>query len=288
MARAKRKKKERARRLHQEPIVRAIARILDAGTPTKFRWESACRHGLRGAYCMKGWKWKEADEQAAKIITLALHRIGSGIRPTWRVAQLDPREHEYHSCKGCGGYMGPSPVPYCSRECGHRLWSRNYLSRLDDANRARAMRVALTGGAELPRPPEERLCRRCRKPFPLSPHHRRQLFCSHACSQHAALGRLEMRDCIVCAEPFKPSANNQMACNLRCQRAARMRSQRRPSRERAKCLHCHEFFDLATTGIPAAYCGNLCRGRAKRARLRAEAAQKSWDESQMAKIAEAA
>lgn len=41
MARAKRKRKARAERLHREPIVREVARILATGTPTKFRYESA-------------------------------------------------------------------------------------------------------------------------------------------------------------------------------------------------------------------------------------------------------
>ena len=272
MARAKRKRKERARRLHQEPIVRAIARILDAGMPTKFRWESACRHGLRGAFCMKGWKWQAADEQAAKIITLALHRIGSGIRPSWHMAQPEPEEREYHTCQGCGGYMGASPRPYCSRECGQRVWSRKHLSKRDDHNRARAMRVALTGGAVLPEASTERRCHHCRNPFAVSPHHREQKYCSQSCGQRAAVARLELRDCIVCAEPFKPVSNNQMACTIRCQKVARIRGQRSPPREQVKCSHCRDFFEPGTTGIVGKYCGNLCRGRARRERLRALAA----------------
>ena len=87
MARSKRRKKARRERLHREPIVREVARLLATGQPTQWRWTSEARHGLRSAMCLKGVAWEVADKRAEEIVMLARYRLGLSLYPTWSQAQ---------------------------------------------------------------------------------------------------------------------------------------------------------------------------------------------------------
>ncbi len=220
MARAKRKRREQARRLHQEPIIRRVAEILATGTPTKWRWESACRRGVRAALCLKGWKWDVADDRASRIVSLALHRLGAGARPTWRVAALDERQQrvgevEYQFCRRCGGRQEPgSSSPWCSRECwrGEREALRFVQSRRDDEIAA-ATRAAIFGAGVAPLPRGNR-CRQCSKQF-VPTGDRSQRYCSYRCFR-AAGPRVPMKDCLVCASPFRGQSNARLYCSPAC------------------------------------------------------------------------
>lgn len=227
MARAKRRKAKR-QRLHKEPIVREVARLLETGHPTKWRWTSAARHGLRAAMCLKGTPWDVADKRAEEIVTLARHRIGLSVVPSWTEAngtQHAVTYRTYHFCQGCGGYDSEGhDRPWCSPECRRTVIGQRYDSaqRLDDAARLKATRVILTGGAEDARTRRsERRCRQCEKYF--TPARGDQRFCSHRCGIRASRN-ITMRDCLVCAMPFRPPrVDAALYCSRPCQNVAEAR-----------------------------------------------------------------
>ncbi len=213
----KRRKHDRARRLHQEPIVREVARLLSTGRPTKFRWSSECRYGLRAALCLKGHKWEPADKLARSIVEFALHRIGSSLRPSIAVAQADPLPIEYRYCACCGGYMeGGHNRPWCGEECRLAIRERDRTATLRKADevRRRATRVILTGETRRAARPLDRLCRKCGKLFTLKHGHRDKRYCGHRCA--ALREKYPSRDCLVCASPFRPHHFRQLSCGPAC------------------------------------------------------------------------
>jgi hypothetical protein len=202
-ARRKRKKREQARRLHQEPIVRATAEILTTGRPTLFRWESACRHGLRAGLCLKGWKWAAADDHAAKIVALALARVGASLRPTWRIGQPQFFDREFRYCQACGGYSANgNDRPWCSEECRNVVKMRDWWhgKRDDDAAHEKARRIMLSGGAEQLPTARERTCKGCGHSFVVPYSNPRTVYCSHRCFTKA--DRRHPRECAICAASF--------------------------------------------------------------------------------------
>jgi len=120
-------KPKRARKvrvgLRFEPLVARVAKFLEHGEPTRFRYEGAMRHGLRAAMCLQGRPWREADWLAAAIVAAAIAKLAIE-RPTWVMGQPEytalpgfaPPERYF--CERCGG-----PMPeggrrtYCSQIC---------------------------------------------------------------------------------------------------------------------------------------------------------------------------
>jgi hypothetical protein len=49
-------------------LVSAVARLLSTGEPTYFQHEGACRHGLRSALVLRGYRWPLADHTAADVV----------------------------------------------------------------------------------------------------------------------------------------------------------------------------------------------------------------------------
>lgn len=184
--------------------MREVARILEAGRPTPFRWESACRHGLRAALCLKGWRWDAADGHAARVVSLALARVGATLRPPWRVSQPEAVEREFRWCASCGGYSADgNDRPWCSDECRNVMKMRDWwhAGRDEDAARERARRIAFTGTAEQPSAAaRHRSCRGCGKSFAVPYSNPKTVYCSHRCWTQA--DRRHPRDCIICAAPF--------------------------------------------------------------------------------------
>lgn len=244
MARRKRKKNATRRRLHQEPIVREVARLLDTGTPTKYRWSSDAHHGLRAAMCLKGEKWARADSMAGQIVTLALHRIGCSHRPSWQDGQPDAQEVEYSYCCSCGGFMvGGNDRPWCSLECYRTKKERDRYAanlRADEARR-RATRVILTGGTETAQAPLERLCRKCGKLF--EPTDADKRYCSRSCA--AKRVKYRARECLSCAAPFQPHQHKQITCGPACWEelnSRRRREQRIKKSYEKSCKICGRAF----------------------------------------------
>jgi hypothetical protein len=264
VAKAKRRK-QRAERLHREPIVRRVGDILATGKPTLFRYESACRHGLRAAWCMKGWKWAVADEQAALVVRLALCRIGASLRPTYRVSGLaEGPGTDYWFCRHCKGRQEPgASSPWCSKEC----WMADYERQRREQHRrdeeaARAARHAIMG--ELPPLPAGLRCRHCQKLF--QPDRVRdgalRKYCSHACYVAAgAQGRTI--PCLVCATPFAAQFINSKYCGAACAAEAERRKRREraaavPYAERACAICSTPFTPAGANAQHAVYCSPPC------------------------------
>ncbi len=262
----RRRKKNRSRRLHQEPIVREVACLLDLGRPTKFRWSSDCRHGMRSALCLKGHKWERADKLAASIVELALHRIGSSVRPSIAVAQGEPLPVEYWYCACCAGFMeAGNDRPWCGEECRLALRENNRtqtMRRADDA-RKRATRIILTGGADGAPPALDRLCRKCGKLFKLKHGHRDKRYCGHRCS--ALREKYPSRNCLVCAAAFRPHQHKQLTCGPACAEVATQRRKRDskglpPLPFERPCAICSRPFKPSR--LTAMQCSDECRHEA--------------------------
>jgi hypothetical protein len=274
MARAKKRKAKRER-AHKEPIIREVARILDTGTPTKWRWWSEARHGLRQGFCLQGMAWHAADERADEIMQYARHRIGLQW-PSWTEAHgAPPVERVFHFCATCGGWDADGHErPWCSYECGQAIRNHHYghARRWDDAKRRQAVNVILSGGKEDVRSERtERRCRHCDTLF--TPNNRtgdkRQKYCSNVCALRADR-KTEYRDCLVCGEAFKPPRSERMVyCSIKCRNvaiAAKLREQRAAARiwHHKPCGVCGTPFPLKKRN--QLYCGAAaCMGIVKAA-----------------------
>ena len=270
MARAKRKRKARAERLHREPIVRRVAELLLTGEPTPWRWTSEARHGLRARMCLDGMAWHLADARAEEIVRLARHRIGLSRFPTWTEALGEAREErEYFFCCSCGGHMPEgSDRPWCSSNCRDVHFNRRSRSDRKDGELARRQAFHAIFSDGLPEQPKaiearERLCRHCREPFTAKRASR--FYCSNSCLSSAR--RLDIRDCLVCAEPFTAKIGQQKYCGPECRATAMRHAYKVQPREKS-CAHCGEAF--TTHRSTAIYCSKGCRDAAFRDRHAAD------------------
>ncbi|HQS18795.1 hypothetical protein [Reyranella sp.] len=263
MSRAKRKRKERAERLHREPIVRRVAELLMTGSPTPWRWTSEARHGLRAGLCLNGMGWHEADARAEEIVRLARHRIGLSRCPTWTEAQGDlPEEREYWYCSSCGGHMPEgSDRPWCSSNCHAVQLERRYEADRRDGDMARRQSIRAIFSNGLPEQPKymdprTRLCRHCRKPFTAKRADRS--YCSNSCVSSAR--RLDIRDCLFCATPFTAKVGAQKYCSQACSYEASLRAPRQhPLSGERPCGVCGEVFVPPSNCRRQLYCQPSCR-----------------------------
>ena len=167
-------------------VVETVAAILDRGHPTRFRYEAACRFGVRGAFILgSGMSRRAADETAAEIVEAALKKLGVPRpsrqmgRPEW--TQDGAMAVLRHSCANCGKELpesqGGRPRIYCSKTCATAAHMRNH--RRDNAEAARAANDAAKAAWRARQP--ERACAYCREPFrPKGPSSSGK-FCSPSC-----------------------------------------------------------------------------------------------------------
>lgn len=271
---AAKKKRDRKRRLHQEPIVREIASMLLDGAPTRWRWTSEARHGLRTAMCLKGMPWIAADKRAEEIVTLARHRIGLSLYPSWIDARGPiPEQREYFFCSNCGGFMPEgNDTPWCGDTCRQVQRQRDWwrAGRQDDRARDRALRVVMTGkGDAVQWQKSERQCRHCGKTF--TPKQKVQVTCSHRCGNNIAVAAT--RACMICASPFAPKRQNSCYCGSKeCLAEVNRRKARAHFAEvvakvhSLKCKVCETSFTSSKSYV--AYCGEPCRVEHERRRQR--------------------
>ncbi|MCW5733487.1 MAG: hypothetical protein KIS73_05150 [Enhydrobacter sp.] len=271
MAKPKRKRKERAERLHREPIVRRVSELLLTGEPTPWRWTSEARRGLRAGMCLEGMPWHAADKRADDIVRLARHRIGLSRCPTWTEAQGDvPQEREYFYCAGCGGYMHGHDRPWCSRDCQLVLRERRYRvsGRGDELARLHALRVILTGSAKA----AQRSCENCDR---LIAHQARSdRYCSQACREAQCYHPRASRACDICGTDYHPHPRStSQFCSDRCAAEGKLRCERvrhgRPAQPdyTRRCVICSGTFQgRARTAMT---CSEDCRAEKARRKARA-------------------
>jgi hypothetical protein len=249
----------RQKRLHHDPIVRAVAAILDTGAPTYFSWEGACRAGLRQHLCLVGWPWRRADDRAALIIELALARIGA-VRPTWLQGQPEFREDEQRvTCARCGARLKSEHARrWCSDECktAHWLHRKNTQARLDAETLQLAFETARANGAL------KCNCERCGALFKIESRHQlSQRFCSRDCARAASQAD-KISTCRACGAEFRYRERGQLYCSVRCANAER------PAVEKI-CQQCGETYTATNRQrIAGHFCSRKCRDGAYRARER--------------------
>ncbi|MBX9823527.1 MAG: hypothetical protein K2Y27_00895 [Xanthobacteraceae bacterium] len=261
------RRKRRQRRLHHEPIIRQVAAILDLGRPTRFAHEGACRHGLRVRMIQSGKSWREADDFAALVIKLALHRLGV-TRPTWLEAQPDYAAEFFMTwsrCAACGDPLDDADHgrKYCTPECAkYALNARYYRRSAADIEIMHAAYEAGNGKAPT------RVCRQCGKSFELDRYNGAQMYCGTECSnavQAAQAKNRKRRTCPTCGTEFTALHWHNEFCSYRCSGAAR-----RTLSER-ECPHCRKVFRPRNRNIR--FCSPACGNAARRERtLRCEEA----------------
>ena len=191
----------RARLSHAErrraALVGTVAAILDQGQPTRFAYEGACRHGVRGAFILSGgWPWQAADAAAAEIIESAFKRLGVS-RPTWLQGQpeyVEVVDGDHMACLRCGKSLEGLPAPtgrvrkYCSKQClaAHNVYvNRRYGERLSRAEWAAKVAAETEARAAA----RTRTCPTCGGAFTVKTRNHPKQFCSSKCYGAAKRGK---------------------------------------------------------------------------------------------------
>ncbi|HEU5018357.1 MAG TPA: hypothetical protein VFT69_10355 [Pseudolabrys sp.] len=160
-------------------LIEAVADVLRKGEPTRFAFESACRHGLRSALCLSGWPWGLADVLAAHVVGRALDQLGAK-RPTWIQGQPEYTQFgvtaiERIRCINCGARLPEDHRKFCSKFCGANY--RERMARIDNRAAVNARKRAWEAARAAQQP--ERPCEECGSPF--RPKNPRGRFCSIRC-----------------------------------------------------------------------------------------------------------
>jgi hypothetical protein len=113
--------KRRGDRQARHAKVRAVADVLRTGLSSPFRYEAACRHGLRAQLCLNGWPWEAADQEAHRLVQSALDLLGAR-RPSYEQGQPDWTHQgvitvERTRCKRCGRPLPEDAWKWCSATC---------------------------------------------------------------------------------------------------------------------------------------------------------------------------
>lgn len=247
----------------QEALVGSVASVLKAGQPTLFANEGACRHGVRGSLCLQGWPWREADEAAAEIVRVALHRVGA-VRPNWQQGQPEYTEDghspvERTRCVNCGGGLPPTTNGANRRFCGPvcRTVHANRIAKIHGERTSKAEYFAgLAADRDNRIKQRERDCEHCGAAFiPKFGAAASQRFCSAACS--SADKRLPMKDCAQCGTRFQPGKSAAKFCSIDCTADFNRAHLSLPMRA---CAQCGTEFQPKKGG--QAFCSKACGARA--------------------------
>lgn len=245
-----------------EPGVRAVAvdrvkQLLRSGHASPFEREGDCRHGLRSALCLAGYRWSLSDIEAAKLIESALSEMNVR-RPSWEEGQREhtiPRE----MCGWCAGQIpdellfGGHSHGYCSSECARSAMVHRQLQHHDDS--AAGYFAAKDTMQRMLQP--ARRCKECDKRF--RPTRSDGIYCSPACSAAASSKAMQIhqpRPCDCCHKPFTPREADERFCGQGCYHAWR-----RQHVKMAECTYCGTAFPAKTFGA-ALFCNAECRRQA--------------------------
>jgi hypothetical protein len=174
-------------------IVAAIMREVE---PTPFAVEGPCRTGIRARLCLDGWRWRDADAEAAAIVQAALNLIGAK-RPTWAQGQPEFTQDGYapltrERCARCAKPLPEGHLKYCGPVCAQA--ARNDWKHKQDKEAVYAAAKAYRAAWSKRQP--ERTCPICGKAF--QPKHKNSKVCSKSCwnralREDAHLARLARR-----------------------------------------------------------------------------------------------
>jgi hypothetical protein len=119
---------KKARKLgiaHRDRLAKLVAdltrRGIEAGGPSRFLYEAACRAGIRSGLCVSGWRWTEADAAACDAVSRGL-AIAGAVRPSWIDGQPEYVPIERTRCQRCGRPMSEYGRRFCSHICSTAQW----------------------------------------------------------------------------------------------------------------------------------------------------------------------
>ena len=267
-AKVQRQKVERTRQLNHTRFQRMVEdtiAILKAGEPTRFAFEGACRQGIRRSLVLTGWRWQDADANAALVIETAFKRMGVE-RPDWWQGQW-----EYADTDTSRGWCAHTrchkplpidrkssngtPVKYCGIECKQAAHSAR-IQR--DGNKYALAEWLAVCADRSHKTIEERSgnCEACGTPF-LS-RVASAKFCSHVCFARAVTKHPD-KPCERCGTMFKPRYNAGKGisrfCSTACSAEARAAATPRPKRT---CLTCNATFTPKYPSDKKRYCSAFC------------------------------
>jgi hypothetical protein len=176
--------KHKAHRLNGASVA-VFAKILDAGKPTRFRFEAAVRHGIRVYLILHGARWQEADDNAAQVIKAAFWKLRIH-RPSWAEGQPQFTHNDggrvfcaNEACQKLIERQSLKALLYCSDECRRRAkTTRFYADHAEEcAANAKAARIAARAMGET------RVCPWCNREFQALDYtgKKKQRFCSVKC-----------------------------------------------------------------------------------------------------------
>ena len=220
-ARAKPKTQLSRREREKRALVARIIVILRRGEPSRFRFEAACRHGLRIAWTWRGVSWAVADAAAAEIVALALHRMGVA-RPSDAEAGgeiVEPARGAVAFCRTCGGPLELGEQAFCSAICARIGYAkRRRYDRTDVAVVAHAEKLAGLHAAIAKR--RMAVCAHCGKNFERRLTKHSQKFCSMSC-QYASRKKPRFRlSCRFCGSEFEAYSTRTRYCSGACKAGA--------------------------------------------------------------------
>lgn len=197
----------------REHVISEVETLLRQWKQSKFEFEGTCRHGLREALCLRGYRWQVSDIEAEGIVLEALSRIGAK-RPSWSEGQTqytDAREN----CIRCGADIRPDDygpkTKFCSTECASSFHQRLVLQ--DEKVSTGIGRIARDTVWKAKRPKAK--CEHCEAEFVPSGHSDGR-FCSHHCyHQHVRVPTKEAV-CEWCSKPFVATRTDAKFCSKSC------------------------------------------------------------------------
>jgi hypothetical protein len=229
-------------RQRDRAIITEIVEIMDVGAPY-FRYEGACRAGLRAAFCLEGEQWHRADIRSGRIVAAALVELGA-VRPTWAEGQpgwTDPgyAPGDVYYCHRCAKPM-PEGTALGAKFCSDDCKRANYFAgaRAHQAQMSRAEYKAMLATVREKKLIEHGLtCVQCGErflPFDKAEYHPERdirdsrRYCSRRCRDRACAPR----QCAHCGQMFKPKKYaSAKFCSDECRSRVRNRRWRERQRE---------------------------------------------------------
>lgn len=197
----------------REHVVGKVETLLRQWTQSKFEYEGTCRHSIREALCLLGYRWQVSDIEAEGIVQEALNRIGAK-RPTWAEGQpyyTDAREN----CINCGNAIRPEDygpkAKFCSVECASALHRR--MAAQDEKLSTGIARIAKDTVRKARQPSKK--CEHCERTFvPSYNSHGR--FCSHRCYHDHERVPTREAQCEWCSKKFTATRSDAKFCSKSC------------------------------------------------------------------------
>ncbi len=108
----------------------------DGRIVTPLSCEAIFRQTIRASLCLEGWRWRDADKEAATVVGVVLS-ILQAKRPTWEQGQREYVTYggaliERTRCSNCGKKLEGDQLRFCSSLCRVSFHAR--LNRLRGYN----------------------------------------------------------------------------------------------------------------------------------------------------------